>query len=731
MMNMLVLAVAAMNFGAWNVEFDETAARLTVANPSAKVELAGELAFESNGQKWKIRESLEQFDRRLTLCKEATWNSIAAVRGYVSFRDMGDRLSIEGVHRTGRTYFPGTLVWKGVATVRPDAFACRTVPAAGETVLNFSDGGGDLPTNDSVFSPEADFALRLFSKATRVTTRGGGRFGFELVLTMDDSAHSTIAVEADKAYYKSRWCPGYTPVNRARTPRAPTGWLSWNTYFDKAGAKENLFEAGVAKKFLQPFGLEFIQIESWQANSYWIPVSQFHNLDLSCCPEQFPEGMKKLADDIKALGFRPGMWMPLYGTGNDAFYAAHKDWFLHDRDGKPIASWNGKYTLDYTVPAVHEHIRKITRIASREWGYEFFKFDGMAQKSMEAPAVRACAKNPKSRDWFVDSVKSMRAGIGEDRVMLGSMADFTGAEVGILDASRLGADIASLYHGVVEQDYLGHKSRIRQAPIRWHNVMDQVECTYGEVFVNNIMMFTDPDTLLVNHALEKNEAEVMATVVGLAGQVTFAGDKLAELAPDRMKILQQVLPVADIRPVGLYPYFNRIPVWNLQVKRPFGTWHDVALFNFDDSAKPIEVDFAALGIDATEKYAAHEFWRQEWLGVKEKGLSLTVPAHTVRLVSLRAVRPHPQFVGDDRHLTQGAVELEDERWDAARRELTLRVKAVAGFPFVYAVRVPEGFAFASVRTSPGARATTKRQGDLLRVTVSAEKTGAADVTLTF
>jgi len=730
-MNMLMIAAAAMNFGAWNVEFDETSAQLKVTNPSAKVELAGELSFESKGQKWKVRESIEQFNRRLTLCKEATWNSISAVRGYVSFRDTGDRLSIEGVHRTGRTYFPGTLVWKGVATVRPDAFACRTIPAEGETVLNFSDGGGDLPTNDSAFSPEEDFALRLFSKATRLKTLGDGRFWFELVLTMDDSANSTITVEADRAYYKSRWCPGYTPVNRTRTPRAPTGWLSWNTYFDKAGAKENLFEAGVAKKFLQPFGLEFIQIESWQGNSYWIPVADFHNLDLSCCTEQFPEGMKKLADDIKALGFRPGMWMPLYGTGNDAFFAAHKDWFLHDKDGKPIQSWNGKYTLDYTVPAVHDHIRKITRIASREWGYEFFKFDGMAQKSMEAPAIRACAKDPKSRDWFVDSVKSMRAGIGEDRVMLGSMADFTGAEVGILDASRLGADIASLYQGVVEQDYLGHKARIRQAPIRWHNVMDQVECTYGEVFVNNIMMFIDPDTLLVNYALEKNEAEVMATVVGLAGQVTFAGDKLAELGPERMKILQQVLPVADIRPVGLYPYFNHIPVWNLQVKRPFGKWNNVALFNFGNNEKEIAVDFAALGLDAEKKYAAYEFWCQSWMGLREKGLSLTVPAHTVRLISLREAQPHPQFVGDDRHLTQGAVELQDERWDASRKELTLDVAAIADFPFVYSVRVPEGFACKSASASGGAKAELRREGDLLRVTVSAKKTAAVKILLEF
>ncbi len=713
--------------GAWQVSYEQESGQLRLENKDRKVVVEGRLSFKAPEGKWSVTESREAFRERL--CIETIWDW---VRGYISFRGDGNRITIEAVQRTGRNRIEGTLSLEGTATVRPDAFACRTIPGANERVLNLADGAGDLPTNDSIFSPKEDLAVRFFAPKVNVATRGEGVFNVKLVCSMDNASTTSITIDADPRYYASRWAPGYKPINRARCPRAPTGWMSWNTYFDKAGAAENLYEAKIAAKFLKPFGLEIWSIESWQDNSYWLPVSNFSNLDLSCLKEQFPEGMKKLADDLRALGFRPGMWMPLYGTGNDAFYEAHKDWFLHDK-GKPVRTWNGKYTLDTSVPEVIDHLRKITRIASREWGYEFFKFDGMAQKpSSESRWFQRIRRNPDDRNWFVNSVKAMREGVGEDRIVLGSMADFTGSEIGCLDASRLGADIASLYQGVAPQTYLGHEATCRQKPIRWRNIMQQVDATFGEVFVNNIMMFIDPDTLLVNFALDRNEAEVMATVVGLPGQVMFAGDKLGELSLDRMKILQQVLPVANIRPVGLYPYTPRLPIWNLKVTRPFGSWNVVAFFNFDSSDTTLAATFEELGLDADKKYTAYEFWQQKWMGVVEKGFELKIPSRTVRLIALWEDAGRPQFVGDDRHLTQGAVELEDQKWDADAKTLQVDIKAVGGFPLTFAVSVPEKFAFDSAKVDMKDVTVKAEPTDgVVRITLSSPETRTIPVKLAF
>ena len=117
--------------------------------------------------------------------------------------------------------------------------------------------------------------------------------------------------------------------------------------------------------------------------------------------------MKRLADDIRALGFRPGLWTAPFGTGSTNFYLAHKEWFLHGSDGKPLSTWNGKFTIDPSHPEVINHLREIHRIASREWGYEYFKIDGMSGRGpgycahfFERPEIRARFKDPACPDPF-------------------------------------------------------------------------------------------------------------------------------------------------------------------------------------------------------------------------------------------------------------------------------------------------------------------------------------------
>ena len=98
----------------------------------------------------------------------------------------------------------------------------------------------------------------------------------------------------------------------------------------------------------------------------------------------------------------------------------------------------------------------------------------------------------------------------------------------------------------------------------------------------------------------------------------------------------------------------------------------------------------------------------------------------MRLFALHEAADHPQFVGDDRHITQGAVELNALEWDAAAKTYTLDAKAVGGFPFTYFVRVPEGFSFKSASAPKGGTVEAKMRDDLrLAVTISA--TSSQDV----
>jgi alpha-galactosidase len=43
--------------------------------------------------------------------------------------------------------------------------------------------------------------------------------------------------------------------------------------------------------------------------------------------------MKWVADQIRAQGLRPGLWLAVFGDADESFYNAHKDWFLRDEQG--------------------------------------------------------------------------------------------------------------------------------------------------------------------------------------------------------------------------------------------------------------------------------------------------------------------------------------------------------------------------------------------------------------
>ena len=723
-----VMAAFLLALGAWTVQFNEEAQTLTFQHTTG-AQISGKLAFEVDGTPWRVGLPRDAVKSRLVLIDP---NNEA--QGYLAFNVQGDRLEALVYHRT-RQFYNGVLTFEGDVAFRDDSFPCRTRPDANERVLSLASGVADSASFDSLFAREEDLALRFNAANFQLTTKKnvetpqtesilpGAQYGFRASGAIQEASEAVFAVEIDQNYFQKRWVPYYTPIDRKRCPHAPSGWLSWNTYFDKATAEDNLAEARIGKEFLQPFGCEVWEIESWQGNSDQLPVSNFYNLGLETNEKQFPKGMKQLADDIRALGFTPGIWTAPFGTGSEEFYNAHKDWFLHDKNGNPLHTWNGVYTIDPSNDEVVDWLRHIHDVAAHEWGYEFFKIDGMSGSGsgycahfFERPDVRACFKNPDVEAPFERCVRAMREGIGEDRVFLACQGHFTGAEAKYADSARTGADIV-------------HPNQ----PVKWANVMQQAGRTLNQVFVNNIVFYSDPDSLLVSDALSIEEARVTTTIVSLPGQETFFGDKLAELPPERMKLLQQVLPVCDVRPGALYPYFSYLPVWDLKIGRSFGNWDVVALFNWTDDEATLGFTLDELGLDSSE-YVAYEFWTNAFLGASNERFETSVPARAVRLLALHKKQDVPQFLTSDRHVTQGGVDLLDAQWNGDSKELTVKLALVAKNKTTARFLVPDGFVFQSVKASDANVALeTKAEADgqILALGVTSEESGEYAITLRF
>ena len=180
----------------------------------------------------------------------------------------------------------------------------------------------------------------------------------------------------------------------------------------------------------------------------------------------------------------------------------------------------------------------------------------------------------------------------------------------------------------------------------------------------------DADHICLN-LLPPAQAQAAATLIGLSGGNTMSGDRLPDLDPLRLEILKKVLPSAGeaARPVDLFDS-DRPSLFALTVRKPFGTWTVAGCFNPGESA-PLErvIPLERLGLDPARTYLAHDFWPGTFHGEITRELRLTIPPASVILLALHAKQTVPQVIGTDRHVLQGAMELEGVRWNTTTRSL--------------------------------------------------------------
>jgi hypothetical protein len=238
--------------------------------------------------------------------------------------------------------------------------------------------------------------------------------------------------------------------------------------------------------------------------------------------------------------------------------------------------------------------------------------------------------------------------------------------------------------------------------------------------------------LLVGEFAPLNVARLAATVVALPGQLTFFGDKLTQLAPERMRLLQQTLPVCDVRPLDLLPLNDLKPIWDLKLRRPFGAWDVVSVFNWSDAPSTQRVAFADLGLDSRQEYLVYEFWSRKFLGIRRDHLELPLPPHGNVLLSVHARQDCPQFISTDRHVCQGGVELKAVAWNQGRAELSCSFKLVENDPLTAFFHVPSPYMLtAATADDAEVQKTAADAAPLISVTLRRGTSGEAKVRLTF
>jgi hypothetical protein len=94
-------------------------------------------------------------------------------------------------------------------------------------------------------------------------------------------------------------------------------------------------------------------------------------------------------------------------------------------------------------------------------------------------------------------------------------------------------------------------------------------------------------------------------------------------------------------------------------------WHQLVLYNDIENSRQFDIElsgntaFGSLGLNAKKEYYIYDFWNDNFVG-KVNGkdiLKQNLPKGEARMLSIHAVKNHPQWISTDRHVMQGYVDL--------------------------------------------------------------------------
>ncbi|MBW1809397.1 MAG: alpha-galactosidase [Deltaproteobacteria bacterium] len=559
--------------------------------------------------------------------------------------------------------------------------------------------------------------------------------------------------EAVKAWNEIELWPERGPENRV-----PTGWNSWTgsgssggygTNIDQQLMVENL--VAMATEF-KDFGGEWFQLDDGYEYDYG---------DWDWREDRFPDGADWLSDQIQQHGLIPGVWIAIFQVSeNSQLYQDHlaDGWFP---DQIPLAG-GGAAVLDLSHPQVLDMLRSRFR-KIRADGYRWIKTDfgywALGGTNYYDPSVTR-------EEAFRRGLTAIREGLDLGAADAGGTPGDTfwltvamvGPHMGHVDSVRPNLDTMPTWEKEKPSDgrksAQGVKPAVRIIGRRYyqHNRVN--------IFNHDLIFFrahADPEVT----PLTADESRCLLTAIGLSGGVAKLGERIIEMEPDWINDYRRIIPVYGhaARPLDLFEReFSE--VWHMRVDpsqglntRGSGPAYDVvALFNwgqnFDlttnpysempDQERSLSLDLGSVKMNPNKDYVAREFWTGEVIESLSQTLTRSLAPHTVQMFALREIEDRPQFIGNNRHFLQGAVEVLAVDWNSATKTLSLTYDAAPGslkaaFEHQLDFRVPTGWSLdsAAVDGAASGTTTTEQVGQVLILTFSVTTRQDVTVSLVF
>ena len=299
---------------------------------------------------------------------------------------------------------------------------------------------------------------------------------------------------------------------------APTGWCSWYHYY--ADISEQAIKENALQMQSDFPDLDHLLIDDgYQAKmGDWLTPS-----------ERFSSGLEGIVEFIHQKGIKPALWLaPFIAEETSQIFKNHPDWFVKNKEGKPLAAkevtyggWRCTpwYCLDGTHPEVQKHFISLMSYLHNDLGISFFKLDANFWGAIHNGYFYD--KKATRIEAYRQGMTAIGKGAG-DSFLLGCNAPMW-PSLGLVDGMRIGDDVereGKRFYQIAQE--IVHRS--------WQN---------KELWIN------DPDCITLENLKDQiaTESEYklhFATLLACNG-LMISSDRLSTLSPKSKLILEKLI----------------------------------------------------------------------------------------------------------------------------------------------------------------------------------------------
>jgi alpha-galactosidase len=379
-------------------------------------------------------------------------------------------------------------------------------------------------TTLTVSSPDSIIARAILDD---IALASGARRDLDplMIATSGESAARIAARWADAS---GRWMNA-----RVRAP-FQRGWCSWYHYFHAITEDALISNIKALEAMRSEFPLDVIQLDDGFQSALG---------DWDTTNAKFPGGLEKIASEIRAAGFKAGIWTaPFLAARDSRIMTAHPDWFIvHEETGEPVRAghnpnWTASddkfaYALDPGNPGFRAHLHRLFEKLTRDFGYSYLKLDFLYAAA--APGCRHDQSLTRGEN-LRRGLETIRAGAGEDAFILGCGCPI-GQAIGIVDGMRIGPDVSPAW---------GAEATGAADP----STVYALDAIIARSFMHRRLWLNDPDCLMLRlrkTRLTPDERAALAATIAGSGGMLLISDDMALLDAESGKFFREVAQIAE------------------------------------------------------------------------------------------------------------------------------------------------------------------------------------------